>query len=78
MESTRTRELGTGLFIFLGGGLSHLDSFDLKEGAWTPNDFDIRQVTPEIRLPVALKRLELKHHLRAEGTCTVRIPGALP
>ncbi len=43
-----------GLFIFLGGGLSHLDSFDLKEGAWTPDDFDIRQVTPEIRLPVAL------------------------
>ena len=42
------------IFVFLGGGLSHVDSFDLKEGPWTPQDFDIRTVAPGLRLPVAL------------------------
>lgn len=42
------------LFVFLQGGASHVDSFDLKEGRWTPQDFNIRKVTPEITLPVGL------------------------
>src|SRR5437867_3040787 len=42
------------IFIMLDGGPSHVDAFDLKEGKWTPQDFDIRTVTPEIRLPYAL------------------------
>src|SRR6185503_3786641 len=42
------------IFIFLGGGISHVDSFDLKEGAWTPQDFDIREVAPGVRMPTAL------------------------
>jgi hypothetical protein len=42
------------IFVFLGGGCSHVDSFDLKEGKWTPQDFDIRKITPEITLPVGL------------------------
>lgn len=44
----------TCIFVFLGGGLSHIDSFDLKEGPWTPQDFDIREVAPGLKLPVAL------------------------
>ena len=42
------------VFLFLGGGLSHVDSFDLKEGKWTPPDFDIRTVAPGVRLPAGL------------------------
>ena len=29
------------IFVFLQGGPSHIDSFDLKEGRWTPQDFDV-------------------------------------
>ena len=42
------------IFVFLQGGASHLDTFDVKEGRWTPPDFDIRTLTPDIRLPVGL------------------------
>ncbi len=42
------------IFIFLGGGMSHVDSFDLKEGAWTPQDFDIREAAPGVKAPTAL------------------------
>ena len=27
------------IYIHLDGGPSHIDTFDLKEGSWTPNDF---------------------------------------
>lgn len=27
------------LFVFLNGGPSHIDTFDLKEGSWTPSNF---------------------------------------
>jgi hypothetical protein len=27
------------IFVFLSGGPTHVDTFDLKEGAWTPSDF---------------------------------------
>ncbi|HWB97120.1 MAG TPA: DUF1501 domain-containing protein [Bryobacteraceae bacterium] len=42
------------IFIFLNGGASQIDTFDLKEGAWTPPDFAVRSVKPGIRLPSAL------------------------
>ena|SRR5258706_12863854 len=42
------------IFLFLMGGPPQLDTFDVKEGKWTPPDFDIRTLTPEIRMPVAI------------------------
>src|SRR5216683_7412025 len=42
------------LFIFLQGGASHVDSFDLKEGKWTPSDFEVKQVAPGVKMPVSL------------------------
>ncbi len=42
------------LFLNLSGGASHVDSFDIKEGRWTPPDFDIRTVKPGIRMPYGL------------------------
>ena len=42
------------IFLFLVGGPPQLDTFDIKEGRWTPQDFDIRTITPEIRMPFAL------------------------
>ncbi len=42
------------LFVFLYGGPSHVDSFDIKEGRWMPPDFDVRTVAPGVRMPVGL------------------------
>ena len=42
------------LFVFLQGGASHLDTFDIKEGRWTPPDFAIRKLAPEVRWPMGL------------------------
>ena len=42
------------VFIFLQGGASQVDTFDIKEGGWTPPDFDVRTVKPEVRLPWGL------------------------
>jgi hypothetical protein len=42
------------IFLFLNGGASQLDSFDIKEGKWTPPDFDLRTVQPGIRMPYSL------------------------
>lgn len=43
------------MFVMLDGGQSHVDSWDLKEGAWTPQDFDIRDAKiPGVRWPMAL------------------------
>ena len=42
------------IFVMLDGGPSHVDAFDLKEGKWTPPDFDVRTVTPDIKLPYSL------------------------
>ena len=43
------------IFLFLSGGASHVDTFDLKEGAWTPPDFDIRTIRGgPLKLPFAL------------------------
>ena len=42
------------IFVDLMGGPSQLDSFDVKEGSWTPEDFDIRQTKHGIRMPAGL------------------------
>jgi hypothetical protein len=42
------------IFLFLNGGMSQLDSFDIKEGKWTPPDFDVRTVKPGVRMPYSL------------------------
>jgi len=42
------------LFLNLSGGCSHVDSFDIKEGSWTPQDFDVRTIKPGIRIPYGL------------------------
>jgi len=43
------------IFIFLSGGPSQIDSFDFKEGPWTPPDFDVRTVKGgATKLPYAL------------------------
>lgn len=42
------------IFVMLDGGQSHLDTWDLKEGPWTPQDFDIRELRPGLKWPAAL------------------------
>ena len=42
------------IFVMLDGGQSHVDAWDLKEGKWTPQDFDVREVQPGLKWPVAL------------------------
>lgn len=42
------------VLLFLQGGPSQLDTFDVKEGAWTPKDFDIQTVKPGLRMPMGL------------------------
>ena len=52
----RTEPLGTAknvIFLMLDGGMSQLDSFDAKEGPWTPKDFDIRSFG-DVKLPHSL------------------------
>ena len=42
------------IFVMLEGGQSHVDSWDLKEGKWTPQNFDIREIAPGVKWPMAL------------------------
>src|SRR5262249_47703783 len=45
--AAKTRVRGTAeycIFLFLNGGASQIDTFDFKEGRWTPPDFDVRTV----------------------------------
>ena len=42
------------IFIMLNGGQSHVDAWDLKEGPWTPQDFDIRTINQDVKLPCSL------------------------
>ncbi|MBI1786673.1 MAG: DUF1501 domain-containing protein [Acidobacteria bacterium] len=42
------------VFVMLDGGQSHVDAWDLKEGKWTPQDFDIRAAPPAGKWPYAL------------------------
>lgn len=49
------------ILLFLQGGPSQLDTFDVKDGKWTPQDFDIKTVKPGVRLPLGLlPRLALR------------------
>ena len=42
------------IFVMLDGGQSHVDGWDLKEGKWTPPDFDIKEVRPGVKWPRSL------------------------
>src|ERR1700722_13479074 len=42
------------IFLFLAGGPPQRDTFDLKEGHWTPDDFGIRKLSSQVSMPVAL------------------------
>lgn len=42
------------LFFMLDGGQSHVDSWDLKEGKWTPPDFDVKEIAPGLKWPMSL------------------------
>jgi hypothetical protein len=44
------------IFLFLSGGPSQIDTFDFKEGHWTPPDFDVRTVNKGglMKLPYGL------------------------
>src|SRR5262249_25076850 len=42
------------IFYFLQGGMSQLDTFDLKEGNWTPQDAEVRNVSPGLKMPAGL------------------------
>jgi hypothetical protein len=39
------------VFLFLNGGAPQLDTWDLKEGRWTPPDFDVRTIKPGVLWP---------------------------
>jgi hypothetical protein len=42
------------IFVMLDGGQSHVDAWDLKEGKWTPPNFDVREARPGLKWPMAL------------------------
>jgi hypothetical protein len=42
------------IWVMLDGGASHLDTWDLKEGPWTPSDFDVREIQPGLKWPMGL------------------------
>jgi hypothetical protein len=42
------------IFVMLDGGQSHVDAWDLKEGKWTPQDFDVREIRPGVKWPMGL------------------------
>lgn len=51
------RTMGTArqvLFINIDGGMSQIDTLDAKEGPWTPNYFDIRSFSNDLKLPFGL------------------------
>jgi hypothetical protein len=42
------------IFVFLDGGQSHVDAWDLKEHKWTPQDFAIKEIRPGVKWPMSL------------------------
>ena len=42
------------IFVMLEGGQSHVDSWDLKEGKWTPENFDIKEIESGFKWPMSL------------------------
>lgn len=56
------------VFIFAAGGMSHLDTFDIKEGPWTPPAFDVvstqgfrfpRGLFPKLAVPEIARHLAI-------------------
>ncbi|MBI1745418.1 MAG: DUF1501 domain-containing protein [Acidobacteria bacterium] len=41
------------IFIMLNGGPSHIDTFDIKQGSWTPADFGVRMIG-DVAMPAGL------------------------
>jgi hypothetical protein len=39
------------LFVNIDGGMSHIDTFDAREGAWTPAGFDFRRFSNGVTMP---------------------------
>src|SRR5262245_36881239 len=53
----KVKQMGTArqaLFINLEGGMSQIDSLDVREGPWTPKDYDIRSFPNDLKLPVGV------------------------
>lgn len=42
------------IFVMLDGGQSHVDAWDLKEGKWTPQDFEVSEIRQGVKWPMAL------------------------
>ncbi|MFN0084888.1 MAG: DUF1501 domain-containing protein [Blastocatellia bacterium] len=42
------------LFLNLDGGMSQVDTLDVKEGPWTPGYFDVRGFANDLKLPVGI------------------------
>src|SRR5262245_16448960 len=42
------------LFVNIDGGMSQVDTLDVKEGAWTPGNFDVRGFNNDLKLPTGL------------------------
>ncbi len=42
------------LFLNIDGGMSQVDTLDVKEGPWTPGYFDVRSFGNDLRLPVGI------------------------
>lgn len=42
------------IVLFLQGGPAQMDTFDVKEGPWTPGDFDIQTIPQGYQMPVGL------------------------
>lgn len=55
--AVKTNPRGTAkfcIFVMLDGGQSHVDAWDLKEGKWTPPDFDVKEIRPGVKWPMSL------------------------
>lgn len=52
------------IFLMLKGGPSQLETFDVKEGSWTPDDLAIETITPDLRMPMGLLPKLAKRHER--------------
>src|SRR6056297_1442018 len=42
------------IFVMLEGGQSHVDSWDFKEGKWTPPDFEVKEIPGVGKWPMGL------------------------
>ena len=42
------------IWVMLDGGASHVDTWDLKQGPWTPPDFDVQELQPGLKWPMGL------------------------